>query len=87
MGGEPGWGGGEVGRGVVGRPLFELENKKVSWFLGFLVSKILGFSVSSFQSFLVSWFQKFKKSVNAFERYLVHITILPNFHFMIFDIY
>ena len=40
---EPGWGGGEGGRGVVGIALVE---KKVSWFLGFLVSEFLGFLVS-----------------------------------------
>ena len=42
-------GGGKVGRGVVGIPL--VENKTVSWFLGFRVSYFL---VSQFLGFLVS---------------------------------
>ena len=43
------------------------ENKKVYWFLGFLVlsfmvSKLLGFEVSWFLSFVVSWILGFEVS-------------------------
>ena len=66
VGGGPGWRGGEGGRGVVGIPL--VENKKASWFLGFLVSEFLGFLVSEIQ-----------KIFKVVKRYLVHITKFP-FH-------
>ena len=64
-----------VCRGMVGMPL--LENKRVSRFLGFLVSRFLGslvswflgFLVSDFLSFLISWFlgHKVSKIQNSFH--------------------
>ena len=40
-----------------------LENKKVCWFLGFLVSQFVVVLVSKFPGFLVSWLLGFKLSL------------------------
>ena len=56
-----------VGVGMLGIPL--LENKTVSWFLGFKGSWFLGFKDSWFLGFLVSWFQTFL--VSRFQRFKI----------------
>ena len=62
------------------------EDKKVYWFLGFLVSQFVGFVVSWFQSFLVSWFHWFfgfkVSEIHTFhsmffERSWFHVTSCP----------